>query len=79
MFEKFKVSKDVYEELQELLDMYDEEDGDCVVYYITIDSLISLQEEVIKAVVNYNYERYYLSIFLESITYKINRVLGYKY
>lgn len=79
MFEKFKVSKDVYEELQELLDMYDEEDGDCVVYYITIDSLISLQEEVINAVVNYNYERYYLSMFLESITYKINRVLGYKY
>ena len=79
MFEKFKVRKDVYEELQELLDMYDEEDGDCVVYYITIDSLISLQEEVINAVVNYNYERYYLSMFLESITYKINRVLGYKY
>lgn len=79
MFEKFKVSKDVYEELQELLDMYDEEDGDCVVYYITIDSLISLQEEVINAVVNYNYERYYLSMLLESITYKINRVLGYKY
>lgn len=79
MFEKFKVSKDVYEELQELLDMYDEEDGDCVVYYITIDSLISLQEEVINAVVNYNYERYYLSMFLEAITYKINRVLGYKY
>jgi hypothetical protein len=79
MFEKFKVSKDVYEELQELLDMYDEEDGDCVVYYITIDSLISLQEEVINAVANYNYERYYLSMFLESITYKINRVLGYKY
>lgn len=79
MFEKFKVSKDVYEELQELLGMYDEEDGDCVVYYITIDSLISLQEEVIKAVVNYNYERYYLSMFLESITHKTNRVLGYKY
>lgn len=79
MFEKFKVSKDVYEELQELLAMYDEEDGDCVVYYITIDSLISLQEEVINAVVNYNYERYYLSMFLESITHKINRVLGYKY
>lgn len=79
MFEKFKVSKDVYEELQELLDMYDEEDGDCVVYYITIDSLISLQEEVINAVVNYNYERYYLSMFLEAITHKINRVLGYKY
>lgn len=79
MFEKFKVSKDVYEELQELLSMYDEEDGDCVVYYITIDSLISLQEEVINAVANYNYERYYLSMFLESITYKINRVLGYKY
>lgn len=79
MFEKFKVSKDVYEELQELLHMYDEEDGDCVVYYITIDSLISLQEEVINAVANYNYERYYLSMFLESITYKINRVLGYKY
>lgn len=52
MFEKFKVSKDVYEELQ---------------------------EEVINAVTNYNYERYYLSMFLESITYKINRVLGYKY
>lgn len=79
MFEKFKVSKDVYEELQELLDLHDEEDGDCVVYYITIDSLISLQKEVINAVVNYNYERYYLSKFLESITYKINRVLGYKY
>lgn len=79
MFEKFKVSKDVYEELQELLGMYDEEDGDCVVYYITIASLISLQEEVINAVINYNYERYYLSMFLESITYKINRVLGYKY
>lgn len=79
MFEKFKVSKDVYEGLQELLDMYDEEDGDCVVYYITIDSLISLQEEVINAVANYNYERYYLSMFLESITNKINRVLGYKY
>lgn len=79
MFEKFKVSKAVYEELQELLDMYDEEDGDCVVYYITIDSLISLQEEVINAVANYNYERYYLSMFLESITQKINRVLGYKY
>lgn len=79
MFEKFKVSKDVYEALQELLDMYDEEDEDCVVYYITIDSLISLQEEVINAVANYNYERYYLSMFLESITYKINRVLGYKY
>lgn len=79
MFEKFKVSKDVYEALKELLDMYDEEDGDCVVYYITIDSLISLQEEVIYAVANYNYERYYLSMFLESITYKINRVLGYKY
>lgn len=79
MFEKFKVSKDVYEELQELLDLYDEEDGDCVVYYITIDSLISLQEEVINAVTNYNYERYYLSMFLESITNKINRVLGYKY
>lgn len=79
MFEKFKVGKDVYEALQELLDMYDEEDGDCVVYYITIDSLISLQEEVINAVANYNYERYYLSMFLESITYKINRVLGYKY
>ena len=79
MFEKFKVSKDVYEELQELLDMYDEEDEDCVVYYITIDSLISLQEEVINAVVNYNYERYYLSKLLESITHKVNRVLGYKY
>nr|DAI26737.1 MAG TPA: hypothetical protein [Caudoviricetes sp.] len=79
MFEKFKVSKAVYEELQELLGMYDEEDEDCVVYYITIDSLISLQEEVINAVANYNYERYYLSMFLESITYKINRVLGYKY
>lgn len=79
MFEKFKVSKDVYEALKELLDMYDEEDGDCVVYYITIDSLISLQEEVINAVANYNYDRYYLSMFLESITYKINRVLGYKY
>lgn len=79
MFEKFKVSKDVYEELQELLGLYDEEDEDCVVYYITIDSLISLQEEVINAVSNYNYERYYLSMFLESITHKINRVLGYKY
>lgn len=79
MFEKFKVSKDVYEELQELLGLYDEEDEDCVVYYITIDSLISLQEEVINAVTNYNYERYYLSMFLESITHKINRVLGYKY
>lgn len=79
MFEKFKVSKDVYEALKELLDMYDEEDGDCVVYYITIGSLISLQEEVINAVANYNYDRYYLSMFLESITYKINRVLGYKY
>lgn len=79
MFEKFKVSKDVYEALKELLDMYDEEDGDCVVYYITIDSLISLQEEVINAVANYNYDRYYLSMFLESITYKINRVLDYKY
>lgn len=79
MFEKFKVSKDVYEELQELLGLYDEEDEDCVVYYITIDSLISLQEEVINAVANYNYERYYLSMFLESITHKINRVLGYKY
>lgn len=79
MLEKFKVSKDVYEELQELLGLYDEEDGDCVVYYITIDSLISLQEEVINAVANYNYKRYYLSMFLESITHKINRVLGYKY
>lgn len=79
MFEKFKVSKDVYEALKELLDVYDEEDGDCVVYYITIDFLISLQEEVINAVANYNYDRYYLSMFLESITYKINRVLGYKY